>query len=54
MRHERPEPSSKMLPDSCEITPEDALVEEIRQLRAAIKIYRDLVERLLQERQERT
>jgi uncharacterized protein YecE (DUF72 family) len=31
---------------------EAALLEEIRQLRAAIKIYRELVERLLSERRK--
>jgi hypothetical protein len=40
MRHERPEQSAKLSPNSGGIAAEDALLEEIRQLRAAIKIYR--------------
>jgi hypothetical protein len=32
---------------------EAALMEEIRQLRAAIQVYRELVERLLSERQDK-
>jgi len=35
------------------VADQEALLEEIRQLRAAIKIYRELVERLLSERQGR-
>ena len=34
-----------------EAAEEAALLEEVRQLRAALKIYRDLVQRLLRERQ---
>lgn len=48
MRREGPQLSSTSRPES--ITDEDALMEEIRQLRAAIRIYRELVERLLNER----
>lgn len=34
------------------LTDEAALLEEIRQLRAALRIYRELVERLMQERKQ--
>jgi hypothetical protein len=50
MRHERPEQPSKSPVNGGGIAAEDALLEEVRQLRAAIKIYRELVERLLSER----
>jgi len=40
--------------DKSEIGPADeaALMEEIRQLRAAIRIYRELVQRLMRERDD--
>jgi hypothetical protein len=48
-----PELPSKLAPNGAAMTAEDALLEEVRQLRAAIKIYRELVERLLSERDPR-
>jgi hypothetical protein len=53
MKHPRSELSAKIAPITGGITAEDALLEEVRQLRAAIKIYRELVERLLHERDGR-
>jgi hypothetical protein len=53
MKHPRPELSFKSFPDAHEIPAEAALLEEVRQLRAALKIYRELVEKLLSERQDR-
>jgi hypothetical protein len=53
MKRERPQESHKVPASGGAITDEDVLLEEIRQLRAAIQIYRELVERLLTERKNR-
>ena len=50
MKRDRSEKRSGTPQGTSETTDEAALMEEIRQLRAAIKIYRELVERLLRER----
>jgi len=48
MKHQGPELSPTSGPER--VSEEDALIEEIQQLRAALRIYRELVERLLSER----
>lgn len=50
MKRDDPEQPSGP-PGTSRISDEEALLEEIRQLRAAIRIYRELVDRLLSERQ---
>jgi hypothetical protein len=52
MKHQGPKLSCNAPPNGAGIADEDALLEEIRQLRAAIKIYRELVEKLLSERDQ--
>ena len=53
MKRDRSEQRSGTHPNAINISDEAALLEEIRQLRAAIKIYRELVEKLLEERAEK-
>lgn len=52
MKRNRSEDPGAISSRARRIEDEEALLEEIRQLRAAIKIYRDLVERLLAERKQ--